>query len=99
MYIKTTVLDEEKLKRRDEEDFPMTTRKQKRANTNANSTPLRSVGMCSDLPLRSPRQTWPLFPPRMVMMMSSSYDYARESSVGVKSEEKEGNFKNISHYY
>ena len=81
VYIKTTVLDEEKLKRCDEEDFPMTTRTQKRANTNTNGKPLRSVGMCSDLPLRSPRQTWPLFPPRMMMMLSSSYDYERERSL------------------
>ena len=73
----------------------MTTRKQKRANatttTTNNNKPLRSVGMCSDLPLRSPRQTWPLFPPRtMMMMMSSSYEYADVSNRSKKFEEKEG---------
>ena len=67
---------------RREEDFPTTTIcKRKRANTNTtNNTPLRSVGTCSDLPLRSPRQTWPLFPPRMMMVSSSSDYVARERS-------------------
>jgi hypothetical protein len=31
------------------------------------------------------------------MMLSSSYDYEREQKVGVKNEENEGNFKDISH--